>query len=171
MPAFRIASASCVQRRTCAGLLYACLGLLFLGSMARPAFAHGNDRVNFAQRIVVDENDSTGDLVCFLCSIEVHGNVQGNVVSFLGGVKGDGAMHGDVVSFLGDVNLSGNSTVDGQVVVLGGDLRRGTDVRMGQDQVVLPGAVFAVPLIFLVAILWGITRLFRRRPVYFRPLR
>ena len=171
MPALRIASASSLPRWTFAGLLYAFLVFALLGTTAQHALASDNDRVNFGQRIVLDENDTAGDLVCFLCSIEVHGNVQGNVVSFLGGVKADGAMHGDVVSFLGDVNLSGNSTVDGQVVILGGDLRRAADVRLGQDQVVLPGAVFAVPLIFLFAILWGVKRLFRRRPVYFRPLR
>ena len=152
-------------------LLYAALGICLLASMARPAFAENNDRVSFGQRIVVTDNDTAGDLVCFLCSVEVHGTVEGNVVSFLGGVKSDGKVNGDLVSFLGDVSLSGNSTVDGQVVLMGGALHKGADVRLGENEVVFPPAVFVFPFVLIAAIFWGITRIFRRRPMYYRPLR
>ncbi len=141
--------------------------ILAFALAATPAFAGSNDRVNFAQRIVVDQDETTGDLVCFLCSIENHGTVQGDVVSFLGGVKSDGPIHGDLVSFLGNVSVTGTGSVGGEVVVIGGSLRKGEDARLGQDRVVFPAAIFLIPFIILAAIIWGISRVFRRRPVYF----
>ncbi len=135
---------------------------------ATPAFAHDSqDRVSFAQRIVVRPDEKAGDLVCFLCSIENHGNVHGDVVSFLGGVKSEGAIDGDVVSFFGDVNLAGDASVHGNLVILGGNLRKGASVQTGSSQVIFPTAIVLFPFLIVAAILWGVTRVFRRRPMYF----
>jgi hypothetical protein len=148
-------------------LTFAVLLFFTLIVSVRPAFAGDNDRVSFAQRIVVDENETTGDLVCFLCAVEVHGHVEGDVVSFLGGVKNDGVIQGDVVSFLGNLNLSGTGSIGGDVVVMGGNLRKSEDARLGKDRVVFPVAIFLIPFLILGAIVWGISRIFRRPPVYF----
>ncbi len=138
---------------------------------AMPAFAGDNDRVSFGQRIVVGENQTADDLVCFLCSIEVKGTVDGDVVSFLGGVKSRGPIRGDVVSLLGDVNLMDNGSIDGDLVVLGGSLHKSAEAHVGSERVVFPVTIVLLPFIFLVAIIWAIARLFRRRPVYFVPSR
>jgi hypothetical protein len=142
-----------------------------LFSVARPAFASSNDRVSFGQRIVVGENETADDLVCFLCSIDIKGTVDGDVVSFLGGVKSKGPIHGDVVSFLGDVDLADAGSIDGSLVVMGGNLHKGAESRVGSDRVVFPVTIVLLPFLFLAALLWAIVRLFRRRPVYFVPSR
>ena len=162
----RLPIAPCSLHFVLAGLLF-----LLLLACGKPALAEGNDRVNFAQRIVIAQDDTAGNVVCFLCSVEVHGNVDGDIVTFLGGVKSDGQMHGDLVSFLGDVNLAGNATLDGQIVLLGGNLRKGEAARLGENQVVLPAGIFLLPFILIGAIIWGISRIFRRRPMYYRRLR
>jgi hypothetical protein len=156
-----------VRRNTLKRMALAAFVALAFTLVAKPAFAGSNDRVSFAQRIVVDQNDTAGDLVCLLCTIEVHGQVDGSVVSILGGVKNDGAVRGDMVSLLGNVNLAGTGSVDGDLVVMGGGLHKSQDARLGQNQVVFPLAVFLIPFAILGAIIWGITRIFRRRPVYF----
>ncbi len=149
--------------------------LIFLAAMltagSKPAFAGSNDRVSFAQRIVVHQDESVSDVVCFLCTIENHGTIDGDVVSFLGGVKTEGPVHGDLVSFLGDVSLAGEGSIDGDLVVMGGNLHKSADTRLGASQVIFSPAIFLLPFILLGIVVLGVTRIFRRRPVYFAPLR
>jgi len=132
------------------------------------AHAESADRVSFGQRVVVGEQDEAQDIVCFFCSVQNHGRIRGDVVSFFGGVKSDGTISGDVVSFLGDVSLGNESTLNGDVVILGGALHRNGNAQIGKDQVVFPPIIFAIPFIVIGLILWGISSLFRRRtPAYF----
>ena len=139
------------------------LGWLSLAA-ARPAYASdGRDRVSFGQKISVGQDETVGDVVCFLCSIENHGTVHGDVVSFLGGVKGDGSVRGDVVSFLGDVSLSGEASVTGDLVIFGGTLRKSAQAQLSSERVVFPLGFLFLPILIVVAIVWGLSRLFRTR--------
>ena len=142
--------------------------LLMLAAYVRPASAATQDRVSFLNKIVVEPGETVHDVVCFLCSVDNRGEINGDVVSFLGGVRSNGPMHKDVVSFLGSVSLGDGATVEGDLVVFGGNLHRTDTALIGKDQVVFPAAIFLVPLLILFAVFWGITRLIRRPrfPVY-----
>ena len=146
---------------------------LFAGALlmsSRAAGAEDRDRVSFGDRIVVGEGETIGDAVCFFCSVESHGTIQGDVVSFFGGVRTDKPVHGDLVSFGGNVNLDDGASVDGDLVVFGGSLRKNGDARTSQSEVIFPAIIFAIPLLIVGAIIWGVSALFRRRiPHYYVP--
>lgn len=149
------------------------LSLLVLSILAaRPAHAsNGQDRVSFGQKIFIAENETVGDVVCFLCSIENHGAIHGDVVSFIGGVKSDGLVHGDMVSFLGDVSVAGEGSVTGDLVIFGGNLRKSGQAQLSSEQVIFPFGFLLLPVVVFVAIVWGLSHAFRRRPTYFVPSR
>ncbi len=145
--------------------------LLLLAAGVRPALAEdGQDRVSFGSRIVVSEGETVGDVVCFLCSVEAHGKIQGNVVTFLGSVKSSAPIQGDVVSFAGNVVLVEDASISGDLVIFGGDLRKSGTAYAGQDQVIFPVIIFLIPVAIIAAIIWAISRLFRRRtPIFYIP--
>lgn len=145
--------------------------LITLLTGSRTASAqNGQDRVSFGSRIVVGEDESVDDVVCFLCSVEIRGKVHGDVVTFLGSVKSSSPIQGDVVSFAGNVVLDEDASVGGDLVIFGGSLRKSADTRIAQDQVIFPAIIFFVPILILAAIIWGIAVLVRRRPpVYYVP--
>ncbi len=138
---------------------------------APSAYANdGQDRVSFGNPIVVGDGESIGDAVCFFCSIEAHGKINGDVVTFFGGVKTDSAISGDVVSFGGDVLLNDAANINGDLVVFGGNLRKSAEAHTSQSEVIFPAIIFAIPLLVIGGIIWGISALFRRRvPVYYVP--
>ena len=138
--------------------------LIVCVAAVQPALAsNGQDRVSFGQRIIVGQDETVGDLVCFLCSIENHGTVHGDVVSFLGGVKSEGSIRGDVVSFLGDVSVAGEASITGDLVIFGGTLRKSAQAQISSEQVIFPFGLLILPILIFVAIVWGLTRLFHTR--------
>ena len=147
------------------------LGLLVVVANSRLAAAEGGrDRVSFANRIVINDGDSVGDVVCFFCSVEAHGPITGDVVTFLGNLKSTQSVQGDVVAFGGNVVLADGAGINGDLVVFGGDVRKSVGSRVGADQVVFPAAIFLVPVLILGGIIWAASALFRRRsPMYYVP--
>jgi hypothetical protein len=134
------------------------------------AAAEDRDRVSFGDRIVVGEGETIGDAVCFFCSVESHGTIRGDVVSFFGGVRTNQPVHGDVVSFGGNVSLDDGASVDGDLVIFGGSLHKSSDARTSQSEVIFPAIIFAIPLLIIGAIIWGISTIVRRRvPHYYIP--
>jgi len=79
--------------------LYFCFAL-FLAAICVPRAHASSDRVSFMHDIEVNDTDEVDDAVCFLCSIRVHGKVNGDAVAFLGSILVNGEISGDVVSFL-----------------------------------------------------------------------
>jgi hypothetical protein len=151
-------------------VLSAVLTIAVLAGTRSAAADDGQDRVSFGSRIVIGENESAGDVVCFFCSVEAHGKIQGDVVTFFGSVKSTGPIQGDVVSFLGDVALNEDASVGGDLVIFGGSLRKNLTAHIGQDQVIFPVVIFMAPILIFVGIIWGISVLFRRRaPVFYIP--
>jgi hypothetical protein len=142
---------------------------------AAPAFA-SEDRVSIGNDVVVADGAETNDVVCILCSVRVHGTVQGDVVAILGSVAVDESrsISGDVVAVGGDVALGSNANVNGDVAVVAGDLQRGpdasvhgdTNVEAGRGWLLLPLA----PILILIGIVWLIVWFAGRRrytfPVY-----
>src|SRR5215469_12045463 len=144
-----------------------------LAGLALPAHA-SKDMVQFGSRIVVEPDQSIHDAVCFFCSVDDRGTVEGDIVVFFGNVNIDGKANQDVVNFFGNVNaaddasigkdlvkffghvhLGDNVSVGKDIVVMFGALRVGNGVRNGGDRVVQPGFIFWAPLliIFTVVIL------------------
>lgn len=131
---------------------------------------NGQDRVSFGSRVVVNEDETVGDVVCFFCSVEVHGKIQGDVVTFLGDVKSTSPIQGDLVSFAGNVALEEDAAVHGDLVIFGGGLHKSAGAYVGQDQVVFPTAIFLAPILVIAGVVWAISALFRRRiPLYYVP--
>jgi len=148
--------------------------LLVMGCLiaAKPAFA-SNDRVSFANNITVEEGSTSGDLVCMMCSIKVHGEVHGDVVTLLGSVVIDDArsISGDVVTVGGNVSMGNNASINGDVALVGGYLNKGEGVSIGGDSDVMVGKgwllVLLAPLLIVIGIVWLIIWLVSRRQYRF----
>ncbi len=165
----RLGGGTCVRSKYC--FLMLVLVFVLLGAGVCTATAQdGQDRVSFGNRIVVNEGETVGDVVCFLCSVESHGRIQGDVVTFLGNVKATSPIRGDVVSFAGNVVLEDEASIDGDLVIFGGDLRKNGSAHVGQDQVIFPVVIFLIPIAIIGAIIWAISAIFRRRtPTFYIP--
>ena len=135
---------------------------------ARPAFAK-DDRVSFANDIVVDQGSTSGDLVCLMCSVKVHGEVHGDIVTLLGSVAVDDArsISGDVVTVGGDLSLGDAASVSGDVAVVGGYLNRGSGASINGDTKVMAGKGWLLvpfaPLLIFIGVIWLIVWLVTRR--------
>ena len=144
--------------------------LLVMGCLiaARPAFAK-DDRVSFANDIVVDEGSTSGDLVCLMCSVKVHGEVHGDIVTLLGSVTVDDArsVSGDMAIVGGDASLGDNVSVSGDVAVIGGNLNRNSGASISGDTKVMAGRAWLfvpfAPLLILIGFVWLIVWLINRR--------
>jgi hypothetical protein len=120
------------------------------------------DQVQIGKRIVVEEGQSGGDLVCVGCSIVVRGTA-GDIVSVGGRVDISGRTTGDVVVVGGSVNLASTAAVKGDVVTVGGRLNRepgatvtGEVSETGGGAGILGLGIVGIALLFLLpALLFG----------------
>lgn len=110
--------------------------------LAVPARA-AQDVVQFGSTIDVGKNDTIHDAVCFFCSVNVKGAVNGDVVVFFGDVRIDGHANHDVVNFFGEVKAADGTSVGHDLVNFFGGVRLGENVSVGQDVVVMFGSLRA----------------------------
>jgi hypothetical protein len=145
---------------------------VLLTSVTLPAAAQ-RDIVHFGNPVILSEDQSTDDVVCFFCSVEAKSKVRGDIVVFFGNVKLDEHAGGDVIVFGGDVWLGGFASIAHDLVVFGGTLHADDGVTIGGGRVLFPPAIFLVILLPIVAIAWGIWLLlrwlFRGRQAYYPP--
>jgi len=168
--------------------VFACLLAAVIAAAGTPARAD-NDAVHFGSNINVPAGMTVHDAVCFFCSVNVEGNVNGDVVAFFGHVHIAGAAHHDVVnffggvsaddgaaigqdlvSFFGGVRLGENATVGHDMVVMVGSAQVANSAVISHDTVVQPGWVLDFPLALLVGLFIFVVyelRAYRRRQ-YFR---
>jgi len=154
---------------------------------ASPAFAD-KDNVQFGSSIRVGPDQTIHDAVCFFCSVENHGTVNGDIVVFFGNVHIDGHANHDVVNFFGRVTAEDNSSIGQDLVNFFGGVRLGENVTVGKDivcmfgsfraastasnggdRVVQPAWLFWTPLLVLFLIVYVIVheiRAQRRRRLY-----
>jgi hypothetical protein len=137
-------------RRLCA------LWVLVAACTLPAAASDRRDIVHFGDNILVGQDETAGDLVCFLCSVEAKGNVQGDVVVFLGSVHLDEGSRGDMVVFGGDVWLNGDASIAHDLVVFGGALHPAERQRVGGETVIFPPVIFLPIVLVIAAIFWGI---------------
>lgn len=152
--------------------------------------AHANrDVVQFGSNIHVAPNSSVHDAVCFFCSVDNRGTIEGDTVVFFGNVHIDGHSNHDVVNFFGNVTVGDNSSVGHDLVNFFGSIRLGEDASVGKDlvamfgglhaapsamvggdRVVQPGWIFWGPLLVFAVIIILVVREFRnhRRRAYLR---
>jgi hypothetical protein len=117
---------------------------LVAGLLAIPAHA-AQDVVQFGSTIEVAPNETIHDAVCFFCSVNVKGKVNGDIVAFFGSVRVDGQANHDVVNFFGDVKAADNTSIGHNLVNFFGGVRLGENVSVGQDTVVMFGSIQAEP--------------------------
>ena len=148
------------------------LPLLLLAMLAPPSLHAGGkgDQVHFGNRIVVEENEQAGDVVCIGWSISMNGSC-GDVVAIGGSISVNGAVKGDTVAVGGHVQLGQDASVSGDVVAIGGGLSRHPNAVVKGDITSQSGApillalviVPLLPVILIVAlIVWLVNR--SRRP-------
>lgn len=147
------------------------LSLFFALLLVSVLPAAASDEVHFGQDIQISEENSTQDVVCFLCSVEAKGNVQGNIVVFGGNLKLDGRAQQDVVVFGGNVTTGEGTTISQDLVIFGGRLRSGPNTVISGDRVIFPPINLLPIFLVLVAIVWGAFLFIRWiidrvRPVY-----
>jgi hypothetical protein len=168
------------------------LHLALLGAaiaiFAQPAHA-SKDVVQFGSNIEIAPESTVHDTVCFFCSVNDRGSVDGDIVVFFGNVHIDGHANHDVVNFFGSVTAADNSNVGQNLVSFFGRVRLGENVSIGKDMVAMfggvrmassvtvagdrviqPGWLFWGPLLILIFIISVIVREVRaqRRRQYMR---
>lgn len=111
-----------------------------LAAFALPAHA-SKDVVQFGSNIEIAPDSTAHDTVCFFCSVDDRGSVDGDIVVFFGNVHIDGHANHDVVSFFGNVTATDNSNVGQDLVSFFGRVRLGENVSIGKDMVIMFGAL------------------------------
>jgi hypothetical protein len=106
---------------------------------AAPAARADGDAVHFAENIDVAPNSTVHDAVCFLCSVNVEGEVKGDIVVFFGNVHIAGRANHDVVNFFGKVTADDNAQIGNDLVNFFGFIRLGENVSVGRDMVEMFG--------------------------------
>ena len=155
---------------------------------ALPAHA-SKDVVQFGSNIEIAPESTVHDTVCFFCSVNDRGSVDGDIVVFFGNVHIEGHANHDVVNFFGNVTAADNANVGQNLVSLFGGVRLGENVSIGKDMVAMfggvrrassvtvagdrviqPGWLFWGPLLILILIISVIVREIRaqRRRHYMR---
>jgi hypothetical protein len=162
------------MRRSAVVAMVAVWALMLLpGSLwARAYRAHDGDddhsQVAFGRTIDVREGETASDVVCFFCTIRVHGDVAGNMVAFFGSVDvdPDRSIEGDVVVFGGKLALANDSRVGGDLVVYGGDLEQAGSATVHGSHVVMGGTgwllLVLVPFLIPIGFVWLVVYLVRR---------
>lgn len=117
------------------GLLTAALAIFAL-----PAHA-SKDVVQFGSNIEIAPESTVHDTVCFFCSVNDRGSVDGDIVVFFGNVHIEGHANHDVVNFFGNVTAADNANVGQNLVSFFGRVRLGENVSIGKDMVAMFGGV------------------------------
>ena len=121
-------------------VLYLTLFSAALAVFALPAHA-SKDVVQFGSNIDIAPDSTVHDTVCFFCSVNDRGSVDGDIVVFFGDVHIDGHANHDVVNFFGTVRASDNATIGQDMVSMFGNVRLGENVSIGKDMVAMFGGV------------------------------
>jgi len=119
-----------------------CLFAAALAVCATPARAD-RDAVQFGSNINVAHDATVHDAVCFFCSVNVEGKVNGDIVVFFGNVHLSGDAHHDVVNIFGKVTVENNVSIRNDLVSIFGGIRAGENVSVGKDMVAIFGSVHA----------------------------
>jgi hypothetical protein len=90
--------------------------LCWLLPAASASAADGDDRIVLVGSVLVDRDETAGDIVVFDGDVTIRGEVTGDVVVFDGDVTIRGSVAGDVVAFSGLATLGQRGRVAGDLV-------------------------------------------------------
>ena len=98
------------------------MAVLLIAVFAVPSGALA--RVNFGQKVIIDDGITTNDAVSFGHDVIVYGMVTSDAVSFGGDVTVEpgGQIKGDAVSIGGDIFIKEGGVIHGDAVSLGGEV-------------------------------------------------
>ena len=113
--------------------------LLFVAAPARAQ----NDRVQFFSNIHIGPNDTANNAVCFFCSVDAEGPVNGNIVAFFSHVNVRTTVDQNVVSFFSNMNVLPGSSVDQNLVTMFGSVHVDNGAHVGQNAVTMFGSFYA----------------------------
>jgi len=155
--------------------------LAIIVGAAAPAYAN-EDVVHFGETIHVRPGTEAHDTVCFFCSVDAEGDINGDVVSFFGNVHIHGRANHDVVNFFGRVTVDDNGSIGQDLVNFFGGVQLGENVSVGKDAVVMfgsmdaassasvggdrvtmPAFIFWVPLMLIISAIWLVVHEVRGR--------
>jgi hypothetical protein len=119
-----------------------CLLGAALAAAATPAYAD-RDAVHFFSDIHVDPDATVHDAVCFFCSVENDGEVEGDTVVLFGNIHIAGKADHDVVNFFGEVSADDDSQIGNDLVSFFGEIHLGQSVSVGRDMVSMFGFITA----------------------------
>jgi hypothetical protein len=119
---------------------------LLAAAFVLPARAE-RDLVQFGSTIRIPAGESVHDVVCFFCSVDNRGTVQGDIVVFFGHVHLDGVANHDVVNFFGNVRAEDNSSIGQDLVSFFSSVRLGNNVTVGKDMVSMFGSFRSAPTV------------------------
>jgi hypothetical protein len=167
--------ASRVKLKEASKMLKRLLAVCLLGAAfaAISTRAHADsDDVHFFDDIQIPAGSTAHDTVCFFCSVEAQGEVNGDmvvffgdihiagkadhdVVNFFGSVSADNnaQIGNDLVSFFGLVHLGQNASVGRDMVSMFGDVEAPDSVSVGHDRVAFPFWILLLPLILIGGII------------------
>jgi hypothetical protein len=91
------------------------------------------ERQQYVRDIVIQSGETTGNLICYFCSIRVRGTVNGDAIAIGGGIEIDGQVSGDAVAAGGGIRLGPGAKVGGDAVAAGGRLERGARASVGGE--------------------------------------
>jgi hypothetical protein len=91
------------------------------------------ERQQYVRDIVIQSGETTGDVICFYCSIHILGTVKGDAVALGGGIEIDGTVVGDAVAAGGGLRLGPGAKIGGDAVAGGGKLERGAQASVGGE--------------------------------------
>jgi hypothetical protein len=110
--------------------------LMAVGLFSLPSVAwaqEADERQQYVRDIVIQSGETTGDLICYFCSIRVRGTVKGDAIVIGGGIEIDGQVSGDAVAAGGGIRLGPGAKVGGDAVAAGGRLERGPQASVGGE--------------------------------------
>ncbi len=120
------------------------------------AFAKGNEVPSFGQSIHVAAGQTlTEDAICFGCSVNVDGTLDGDIVAIGGSIRiGDhGRVTGDAVAVGGSVHLSDGADVAGDATAVGGRLEREPTAVVHGEASSTPFHLGVLPPVLLLGVL------------------
>ena len=135
------------------GFTFSLAMLVLTSPMARAdaeQFQMGHD-------IHVSENQSTGDLTCFNCSIYVRGKVKGDAVVLNGDlvVEQGGELAGDVTTLRGDIRIADGAKIAGDVTSVAGTVRKQPAGIIGGEVASLGGTGWLLLIVMVPVFLLG----------------
>lgn len=126
------------------------------------------DRAGVGNQIVVEENQTVGDVACAFCDVIVHGRVTGDVAIAFGKLQVDGgkSISGDVAAFATPITLEEGSSIGGDLATIGGNYtEKGATVH--GDRFISSSPLWILiplaPILFFAGLIWLLVNTIRNR--------